>query len=162
MTPAFEAWEKAIKGVNDRLMPLIDLAGGIFDYNNTLSELKRLSSESSKDVDGNYLVDPKRVEILEKNLALIEKIRKPFQALNMVLKSDASSKYIGGIAQIYGVSPRLLSFAKDAQVQFGKLTSTLKDGGTLIVGIAKTFAAVASGYSDTGIRELIYSFGITQ
>ena len=159
LTPAFDAWSKAIKGVNDTIMPLIDAFGAIFDYENTFAELTKLSSESLKDVDGNFLVDPKRVKILEKNKAAIEaihgvlvKIVNPFKAIDLAM--DSSIKDLGRIAQYYGVSVKFLTGIKN--IAYG-LRSIWEVGHA----ISEVFKGLITKGPSGELQKLATSMGLT-
>ena len=154
LTPAFNAWGNAAASLTKRLMPLIDLFGALFDYDNTLAELKKLSSENLKDVNGNYIVDPERVKLLEKNGRII-------QALNAVLRDDAPAKYIDEIAQFYKVSPQILHFANNLQESFKKIHKTFSEGKEVLSAFATVFKEVFSGGDSGGIRQLAYGLGLT-
>lgn len=59
LTPAYELFGNVVEKVSDKISSAVDIFGALFNYENTLSELTRLSA------DGIDIVDPERVERLK-------------------------------------------------------------------------------------------------
>lgn len=165
LTPAFELWAAAIHKVSDNLMPVIDAIGAIFDYDNTLNELMRLSDESLKDVNGNYLVDPKRVKILEKNKELIDKIRSSLSAvitpvrqfahlLRQMFKSDEVTTKIKQFAYSMGITQKQLE-------HMSRTITMLKNAGRILKGTFDVIKDLFSEGMGSKARMLAYSMGLT-
>ena len=59
LTPAYELFGNVVEKVSDKISSAVDIFGALFDYENTLNELTRLSAA------GLDIVDPERVERLK-------------------------------------------------------------------------------------------------